>query len=66
LRDSVKVPVSRNQRKVVFERERCNPQVVVWHGRARAFELHKNPGIVLGGLSAREENGYGRLGQEAL
>ena len=64
--NSLKMPVACNQREVVFECERCNPKIVVWHGGARALELHKDPGIVFRSLSAREEHRYGCLGQEAL
>jgi hypothetical protein len=60
------MPVACNRREVVFERERCNPKIVIWHGGARALELHKDHGVVFRSLPARDEHGYGRRSQEAL
>ena len=60
------MPIPCNQCEVVFERQRCNPKIAVWHRGPGALEQHEDPGVVFRGLPAREEHRYGRFSHEEL
>jgi len=53
--------VPRNQRKVVLQGERGDPEIVIGNWSARTLELYKQPGIVLSGLAPRQQNPNGGL-----
>jgi hypothetical protein len=63
LRNRFEMPVSRDQPKIMFKRERGDPQVVIGNRSACALKLDKQPGVVLRRFTARQQNSDGRFGE---
>ena len=60
------MPVSRDQREIVFQGQRSNPKVCIGDGRAGASELDEQPCPLFCCLAAGEQDVDCFLGQESL
>jgi hypothetical protein len=57
------VPVSRDESEVVFEDQRCDPEIIVGNRRAGSPELNEDPRIVFRCLPAGRQHANGRFGE---
>ena len=60
------MPVSRDQREIVFQGQRSNPKVCIGDGCAGASELDEQPCPLFRGLAAGEQDVDCFLGKESL